>query len=584
MRKRIMTNYIIILIISALVTGALAFYFIEKNYIDNKEEKLLTNIALIESTLKERYKDDDAEINFYKLAQDISSDINSRVTFINMDGWAVADSINNSIIFKNKKQAPEYKYAIKGEKHLVKRYSSEVGKRYFYLAIPPTKVGNEYIMLRLGDSYDDVDLLKDKFLFCFIIATVMGVIFAIIMLYISIGEITKPIKELTKASRLIAEGDFDNVIMVDTKDEIEELSHSFNQMDRRLKLTINKIKNRNTEMNAILSSIQDGILALDQENKVVLVNKSMNQILGIDRKIDTGEHISKIFGELAELIEIEDEVLNCKAYYKEISMKDIEKTISISTYPIKDKYQTQVETGTLIVIKDITSIRNLENMRKDFVSNVSHELRTPLTSIGGFVETLKIKELDDESKEKALDIIEFETERLKGLINELLNLSKIESIKEVKQTGLIDIKDDTFEVIRLLEPQIKDNDIRMDLNIDDSLNLINGDKDLFKQVLINLIENAIRYNNPGVNIIVSLSNYGKGIRLIVEDNGIGISKEDMERIFERFYRVDKSRSNTKKGTGLGLAIVKHIVLYFDGEIEVDSNIGKGTKFIVTLSK
>lgn len=582
MRKRILANYIIILILSALITGALAFYFIENSYIDNKEEKLATNINLIESVLTEKYGDSHEEINFHKLAQKISSDTNSRITFIGVDGWVISDSKNNSIIFSHKKNTPEYKHAIKGQKHLIRRYSSEIGKKYFYLALPPIKLGSNFVILRMGDSFDSVDHIMDKFLLYFATATVIGIFFAIIISYISVGKITKPIKELTKATRLISGGDFDNRIMVDTKDEIEELSLSFNQMDKQLKYTINKIKKRNTEMYAILSSIQDGIIAIDQENKVVLANNSLNSILDISKNINEGEDISEIFSKIEGLREIEYEILNSKDYYTELKIKD--KILSLSTYPIRDQYQGEIETGTLIIIKDITSIRNLEQMRKEFVANVSHELRTPLTSIGGFVETLKIRELDDDNKEKVLDIIELETERLKGLINELLNLSKIESIKQIRDTSLIDVRKDILETIELLEPQLRNDGIKMDLKMDDNLNMINGDKELFRQILINLIENSIKYNKSGGIIKVSVLNHKSGIKLIVEDDGIGIGKEDIDRIFERFYRVEKSRLNTTRGTGLGLAIVKHIVLYFGGTIEVESEIDSGTKFTVILSK
>lgn len=583
MRKRILTNYIIILILSALIIGALAFYFIKSSYIGNKEEKLLTNITLIEHTLSESYKDVKT-VNFYKLAQELSSKTNSRVTFINDKGWPIADSINNSIIFERQTFSQEFRHAIKRELNIVKRYSSEIGDKYFYLALPPIKIGENEVVLRLGDSYDEVDHIIEKFLFYFIIATFVGLCFSMIISYISIGKIIKPIRELTNVSKLIAEGDFDNNIVVDTKDEIEELSLSFNQMAKKLKYTINKIKEKNVEMDAVLSNLQDGILALDINQNIILVNKSVNRILKLDREIKVGEDIKAVLGNLKYIDEIEKSIIDSRVYYDEIKIYDNTKIISLTTYPIEDKNQPQIQTGTLIIIRDITSIRNLERMRKDFVANVSHELRTPLTSISGFVETLKLKELDEKNKAKALDIIEIEVDRLKRLINELLNLSKIESIKEVKQLTEINIEDTIYEVLRLLEPQIKHKNISIEIKIDDNLNDINGEKDLFRQIIINLIENSVRYNNPYGKIDIVTKNYEDGIRLVIEDDGIGIPEEDIPWIFERFYRVDKSRSNNIEGTGLGLSIVNHIVSYFDGTIDVESELEKGSKFTITLPK
>lgn len=213
---------------------------------------------------------------------------------------------------------------------------------------------------------------------------------------------------------------------------------------------------------------------------------------------------------------------------------------------------------------------------------MSHELRTPLTSIGGFVETLKINELDEKSKNKAISIIEFETERLKGLINDLLSLSKIESIENVKELSNIDIKDDIYESLNLLIPLANKKNIKIDVNVEDNLNNIRGDSDWFTLIIINIVENSIKYTEEYGNIKIDVFNYNDGIKIVVEDNGIGIPEEDIPRIFERFYRVDKSRSNSIEGSGLGLAIVKHIVILFGGTIELESKLGKGTKVSIFL--
>lgn len=582
MRRRILINYVVTLILSALITGALAFYFIESSYLDSKEEKLKTNINLIEGILQDNYKSE-TKVNFFRLTQDLSLKTNSRVTFIGIDGWPIADSINNSIIFDDHSYTPEFRNAIKGDRAVVKKYSEEIGKKYFYLSIPPIKVGDRDVILRLGDSYDEVDHIVEEFVRCLVVATFIGILFAITISYVSVKEIVKPIKELTIASRQISEGEFDKKINVHTKDEIEELSVSFNQMATRLKETINQLKDANADLDAILSSINDGIIALDKENNITLVNEGVKKILDIDIKGMVGQNIIDALKDIECIGQIEEGVNSPDDFYTEIKIEGADtKYVSLATYPIMKDARSNIKNGQLLIIRDITSIVKAENMRKNFVANVSHELRTPLTSIIGFVETLRIKKLDEKNKEKVLDIIELETEKLKKLINELLILSKIESIKEVRDLSKVHIVDDVYEVLKLLEPQIKSNNIDFELNIEDKLNPINGDKDLFRRILINLVENSIKYNNTGGYIKVNISNYQKGIKLVVEDNGIGIPEEDLPSIFERFYRVDKSRSINREGTGLGLAIVKHIVLYFGGSIEVDSKLGQGSRFTVKL--
>lgn len=582
MRKRILTNFIIILLASALISGVLAFNFIKMSYMKSKEEKLLSNINLIEDALNISNKNSE-EVNFYRLAQNLSAQINSRVTFIKSDGKIIADSIDNSIIFERANGHPEFQHAMKGHRQIVQRYSNEIGNKTFYLAIPPVKVGNLEVIVRLGEGYEAIDHIIERFFLYALISTIAGLIIAIIIGYISAGRITKPVKELTEASKLIAEGDFNKRVEVDTKDEIEELSTSFNQMACKLKLTIDEIKEKNTKMDAILASMGDGLIALDRENHIILMNNSAVNILDLDNDTYMGRHIGDILEDNQLLYEIKKAVNNGGEYSTEIEIgDDRKKIIDLSTSIIQGKDEYEDEIGILLIIKDVTSIRKLEKMRKDFVANVSHELRTPLTSILGFVETLKTRALDDESKDKVIDIIEFETERLKGLISDLLRLSEIENIKNAKKLSSIHVRDDIYEVLNLLNPLADKKNIKIESNIEENLNTINGDNDWFRLIIINLIENSIKYTEENGNIKVDVFNYNDGIKIIIEDNGIGIPKEDISRIFERFYRVDKSRSNTIEGSGLGLAIVKHIIILFGGSIEIESELDKGTRFTIIL--
>lgn len=469
-----LTNFIVILLASSLVTGILALNFIERSYRDTKEEKLLSNINLIGSTLSE-IDNDWEDINFYRLAQSLSSHVNSRVTFINVDGQVLADSLDNSIIFEKFNLTPEFKNAIKGKAQMVQRYSKEVGNKYFYLALFPIKVGKFDIMVRLGDPYKEIDYIIENFVTYGLLYIVIGLILAIVLGYIATGKITKPVKELTAFSKLIAEGDLDKRVKISGKDEIRELSINFNIMASKLKVTIDELKDENAKMDAILASIQDGLIALDKKDRIILVNNSAKKILNIDDDIKIGSHVETLALDNKIKYQIQQMIKDCNENIYEIKIGNSKKKIIqlSSTSIIEDNDIGGSKIGTLLIIRDVTSIRGLEKMRKDFVSNVSHELRTPLTSIGGFVETLKIEELDDKSKEKALDIIELETERLKTLINNLLRLSQIESIENVKHFVNINVKDDLYEIINLLQHQAEKKNINITVDIEDKLNTIN---------------------------------------------------------------------------------------------------------------
>jgi len=237
--------------------------------------------------------------------------------------------------------------------------------------------------------------------------------------------------------------------------------------------------------------------------------------------------------------------------------------------------------GAVSVLQDVTEVKKLENMRTEFVANVSHELKTPLTSIRGFAETLRYVE-DEETKNKFLDIIDEEAERLTRLISDILLLSDIEQKQEFKQ--------ETFETDRVVEDVVglmRNIAEKKGINIDiegDEIPRIVGDRDKFKQMLINLIDNGVKYSEHGDKVTVRKILRKKDFTIIVEDTGIGIEKDAIPRLFERFYRVDKARSRAKGGTGLGLAIVKHIVIGFNGKLRVESELGIGTKFIITFPR
>ncbi len=239
--------------------------------------------------------------------------------------------------------------------------------------------------------------------------------------------------------------------------------------------------------------------------------------------------------------------------------------------------------GVVILIQDITEIRKLEHMRKDFVANVSHELKTPLTSIKGFVETLKQGAAEQKDiRDKFIDIIDIESNRLSSLIDDILVLSDIEKRSHFSHNDDIDICKSVSEVIDILNEIAKKKDIKLSLECDQDLEMVAGNEGWFKQMLINLIDNAIKYTPDSGDVYVNVTNKGDSVEFSIRDTGIGIDEDHISRLFERFYRVDKARSRAVGGTGLGLSIVKHIVLSFDGAIEVHSIIGKGSEFKVTL--
>lgn len=354
------------------------------------------------------------------------------------------------------------------------------------------------------------------------------------------------------------------------KGEIGSLGKTFNNMADQLQNQINKVVDKQNRLESILSCMESGVIAVNRKGKVIIINPFAKKIFGIRRNI-TGKKISDY---------IKDRNFNNFLNNKELNEQEIkilnpiERELRIKKAPIV--YDLE-KIGKVITVQDITDIKRLENMRSQFVANVSHELKTPLTSIKGFAETLRYVE-DNDTRKKFLDIINKEAERLSRLINDILVLSKIES-ESIGEEEEFYPNNQIEDVMHMVEGVAKSKNINLVLE-QTNLNLLYGDKDRFLQLVLNLVENGIKYSNEGSTVLVKSYSKENYYILEVQDNGIGIPKEDLPRIFERFYRVDKARKSG--GTGLGLAIVKHIVKSFNGDIKIESKLGVGSKFIVKI--
>ncbi len=373
---------------------------------------------------------------------------------------------------------------------------------------------------------------------------------------------------------------------------------NLNAQVTKLKEEIRQLADENIRMQAIFNSMAEGVIAVDKGSRIISINPTVEKIFNILKKDAEGKFFLEVIrnNDISELINTALE--KAEVISKELSLVwPVQKIFQINASPIFDAstslsinaessrgIENDAISGCLLVIHDITEIRKLETMRRDFVANVSHELKTPLTSIKGFVETLLEGALEDkENSYNFLKIIQNHTERLNSLINDLLDLSYIESkeialrIEEFKVKALLD------EVLSAFKSQLHKKSIEV-LNDLSSVLAVRADKDRIEQVLVNLIDNAIKFNREKGFIKIYTEEIKDKIKIIVEDSGSGIPARDIPRIFERFYRVDKARSRELGGTGLGLSIVKHIVELHGGSVGVESTEGLGSKFCFYLPK
>lgn len=405
---------------------------------------------------------------------------------------------------------------------------------------------------------------------------ILGALFIIplglFLIYNAVEKIMEPIGEMKEATSRIAYGELNSRVTIKENGDLSEIINNFNSMADRLESTIVDTLDKQNQLEAILTSMNSGVIATDNKKKIIIFNPYAKKLFGI-----FGDVIGKNLNDVMKGIDLK-ELMTVKQDFTELNLGAYDQTTI--------RYKTAVlmsdnkdSSGYVTVLQDVSDLKKLEQIRSQFVANVSHELKTPLTSIKGFSETLRFVE-DEKTKNKFLDIIDQEAERLRRLIEDILSLSAIENQKSLA-VEIVNASEVVKETCSLLELSASEKNIDFALIIKGDPLFI-GDSDKFKQMIINLVDNAIKYTDQNGKVKVRLEEQKEYMTMTVSDTGTGIPAEHIPRLFERFYRVDKSRDRAKGGTGLGLAIVKHIVLGFGGTIEVFSEEGKGTSFTVKI--
>ncbi|QGU96821.1 HAMP domain-containing protein [Clostridium bovifaecis] len=530
-----------------------------------------------EEAIKKNLKDNN-ELAIRLIKSGIISDIDGyfktfdksslRMTLIDKNGVVLKDSEALTDEMDNHNLRKEVVDARKHGNGYSVRYSKSLQKAMLYYA---TSFDNGHI-IRSSMPMEVVIGFEGRYLKYYLV--VLGIVFLISVLFSSKLSyvIVKPLKDLEFITSRIAKGEYDRRINIRSQDEIGHLANTFNHMADQLQYTLKDSLEKQNKLESILKSMDSGVIAVDKNYRVIMINPYAQKIFGIKKDIIGKNLMNSVRDyELEGIFKNNEENKEIRILWPE--RKDLKvKTADI----ISDKQHI----GTVAVVQDITDIKRLENMRSQFVANVSHELKTPLTSIKGFAETLRYVE-DKITREKFLSIIDDETDRLTRLISDILTLSDIEQHKEFKVQETIDVKASINNIYNLMKNTADKKDVKLGVICDEDIEIV-GDEDKFKQMLINLIDNAIKYSEAGDSVFIRAKSEDSICIISVEDTGVGIPEEHIPRLFERFYRVDKARSRARGGTGLGLAIVKHVVLSFKGEILVESEVGKGTKFIVKI--
>ncbi|OEG63328.1 MAG: PAS domain-containing sensor histidine kinase [Halanaerobium sp. MDAL1] len=576
---------VIFIVIQLLIIGLSFYYFSinhrefyleqEKISLEHYSQLMLNNIE--ESEIK------NFSPNLEEKAADWSDDSETRITIIAADGRVLADSHYEISEMDNHRNRPEVVQAVRSNDFGNEiRYSETIGEKMLYYAVPINSDGEIIGILRTARPLSFIRgvLVEDikSYLFFFVILAFITIILGWRLTY----SIVKPLETVTETAEKISEGDLTQRIPVRKyNSEIEKLARMFNYMADELEDKVTEISQEKNRIEAILESMVDGVIAVDKDGEITLINPAASRIFNIEaEKIEGKDLLTTLFSHRIEMY-LQRAFDTKKSIKREIKYKNPEQKIIQATFiPLLD--EEDKITGGVIVLTDITELRKLETVRNDFVANVSHELRTPLTSIVGYLDTLLESDVEDpEIRNKFLKIIKEEADRLSILIKDLLNLSEIES-------HTFDLKPGSFKnvlnkVIKLMEKNAEKKEIELQFEIADDLSPVYMVREQIKQVLINLFDNAIKYTPRAGKIKITVRQVDDKVYFSIKDNGMGIPQADQERIFERFYRVDKARSRAFGGTGIGLSIVRNIIKQHGSEIQVKSREGEGSEFYFYLN-
>lgn len=457
-------------------------------------------------------------------------------------------------------------------------YAANSSASYMDVAIPISGAGGDYIVY-IKDNKQTVHDLNIQLFMIIVEALVVGLVISVLLSFILAKTMVIPIQSLTRGANRVATGDFSEPIEVRSKDEIGVLTRSFNDMAQQLKDTLMEIENERNKLSTVFLHMTDGIVAFTSEGVKIHYNPAAEQLLGVSLA-DPVLDYSVIFGS----VESKETVLALKSptvIRAERVIKD--KTLEIILAPFSGGGPKE-QGGILVLIHDVTQQRKSEQMRREFVANVSHELRTPVTNVRSYAETLADmgESISPQDREHFLQVILNESDRMTKIVQDLLLLSKFDAGDNDMRFESFNIALSAKNICDALQLNVKKRGMSMTLKLPDEPVICEGDRARIEQVMVNIVTNAIRYTPDGGAVSVSVGREEGEVFVKVTDTGIGIPKDDIPRIFDRFYRVDKARSRAFGGSGLGLSIAHEIVLKHGGDISIESEQGKGTRVTVRL--
>jgi two-component system phosphate regulon sensor histidine kinase PhoR len=575
-------SYLLITIVAVAAVSVYSYVTLSRFYLDETETALTARAELLEERMRPLVATGDAAA-LDVVAGELGPSIATRITVVSPSGIVLADSDEDRSVMDNHADRPEIVMAMSGRVGTSQRYSYTLAQNMMYVAVPVVHDGHVAGVVRTAMPLTAIEeqllAVRGRILLAALLLIALA---AVVSLAVS-ERIANPLRQMERGALRFSEGDFEHSVPVPRSVELASLAESMNAMADDLDERIRTVVHQKAEQEAVLAGMTEGVVAVDREERIITLNRAAAGMCGIESDAARGRAMQEIIRNVA-FHEIVAAALDGDGpIERQMALGGPEERI-LEAHAAPLRNGDSEISGAVVVLNDVTRLRRLENIRKDFVANVSHELRTPITSIKGFVETLR-EEAEGEggNNGRFLKIIGRHVDRLDAIIEDLLYLSRIEEDSERTSIVL-----ESYSVGELLKQSIetcmqaaRDKGVEVGLRVDESLT-VRVNRRLIEHAVANLLDNAIKYSDPEGVVEVEAARDGDEVVVSVRDSGPGISEEHQSRIFERFYQVDKSRGRELGGTGLGLSIAKHIVQAHGGSVSVESALNQGSTFSIRL--
>ena len=583
---RLFFTYLFIILVPFLAAERYLAYHLKERLLKQTENRLLKEALLIKTIIERDGRSGPIPHDIDRLVKKMGTDIGERITVIDKVGRVLGDTKVPSEALKDVEDhsnRPEFIEAFEGTYGMAIRHSATLDMDMMYLAVKLEDDTGFQGVARVAVPLTVIQQLTQKTEYTLLTAFLLCVVFILILNVLVSKRLSKPVEEITRAARAISGGNFDIKVYPEVGGELDALGQSVNVMAKEIKKKVHEITQEKKTLSTILRDMSDGVMVVNANGTIVLVNSVLEELLG-----DESDLVGKTPVEIIRSAQLQDSfdiILKEGGNFQmelSVATSGPDKVFDITATALRPLKKTE---GAVAVFHDITELKHLDKVRKDFVANVSHELRTPLTSVKGYAETLFEGEIKDQSKINSFaQIILKHANRLSALVEDLLSLTRLESEGSTPNKREINLSEVLDASILVVKPAAEEKRLNLDRESVPKDMKAWADRDQISQAFINLLDNAVKYTPEGGSITVSVDDMSDELCVSVKDTGIGIPSNDIDRIFERFYRVDKNRSREMGGTGLGLSIVKHIIQGHGGRVWVESELEEGSAFSFSLPK